>query len=99
MAPSRSTLGQGHADDLDLAVGSHSITADYGGDTDSRRATSSPAAVSVSQDATQSCCCPGVTRRRKSISLGLKAEIQPSAPGGGVPTGTVTFEMKKNKKK
>ena len=40
-----------------------------------------------------------VQKKKKVISLGLKAKIQPVAPGGGVPTGTVTFEVKKNKKK
>ena len=40
-----------------------------------------------------------VRKKKKVVSLGLEAKIVPVAPGGGVPTGTVTFEVKKNKKK
>jgi hypothetical protein len=31
------------------------------------------------------------------VSLNLTAEVEPLAPGGGVPTGTVSFMMKKKR--
>ena len=40
-----------------------------------------------------------VFKKKKVVSLGLKAEVQPTAPGAGVPTGTVTFEIQMKKKK
>lgn len=36
-----------------------------------------------------------VLRKKKVVSLSLTAEIEPVAPGGGVPTGVVTFKVKK----
>jgi hypothetical protein len=38
------------------------------------------------------------SKKHKLRSLTLTAEIEPVAPGGGVPTGTVTFELLQNKK-
>ena len=37
-------------------------------------------------------------KKKKVVSLDLEASIEPLAPGGGVPTGTVTFELKQKKK-
>jgi hypothetical protein len=34
-----------------------------------------------------------VRRKKKVVSLGLTAEVVPVLPGGGVPTGMVTFEF------
>ena len=57
--------------------------------------------MSVGQAATQVVLVPQpVFKKKKVVSLGLKAEVQPMAPGGGVPTGAVTFEIQvKSKKK
>ena len=82
-----------------LALGSRSITATYGGDADLLAATSGPASVSVAQAGTQVVLVPhAVLKKKKVVSLGLEATIEPLAPGGGVPTGTVTFELKQKKK-
>jgi hypothetical protein len=83
-----------------LGIGSQSITASYSGNADFPGATSGPAGVSIAKDATQVVLVPNaVFKKKKVVSLGLKAEIEPVAPGGGQPSGTVTFEVRKNKKK
>jgi hypothetical protein len=40
-----------------------------------------------------------VFKKKKVSSFGLTAEIEPSGPGGGVPTGTVAFELVTKKRK
>jgi hypothetical protein len=83
-----------------LGIGSQSITATYGGDGGFQPATSGPVAVSVAPAATEIALVPhAVLKKRKVISLGLEARIDPLAPGAGVPTGTVTFEVRKTRKK
>jgi Bacterial Ig-like domain (group 3) len=79
-----------------LAIGANSITASYSGDSNFTDASSAQAAtVSVAQAATQVVLIPmGPLRGRK---VGLEAEIQPLAPGAGVPTGTVKFELTRKK--
>ena len=34
-----------------------------------------------------------VFKKKKLVSVRLTAEIKPLAPGGGIPTGEVTFEL------
>jgi hypothetical protein len=77
-----------------LAVGSHSITATYGGDANFLAVQSGPASESVAQAATSVVLVPHpVLRKKKVVSLGLSAEVVPVPPGGGVPTGMVTLEF------
>jgi len=79
-----------------LARGSHSITASYAGIGNFLGATSGSVSESVSPDITQIVLVPhGVFKKKKLISVSLTAEIEPSAPGGGTPTGTVSFLYKK----
>ena len=40
-----------------------------------------------------------VLKKKKVVSFGLTAEIEPSVSGGGVPTGAVAFELVTKKKK
>jgi hypothetical protein len=84
-----------------LAVGSHSITATYGGDADLLAGVSGVSTESVSRAATQVVLVPQPVfkRKHKLVSLGLKAEIQPTAPGAGVPTGMVTFEVQQKSRR
>ncbi len=42
---------------------------------------------------------PIFSKKKQVTSVGLEAEIEPVVPGGGVPTGTVTFEIVKTVKK
>jgi hypothetical protein len=77
-----------------LAVGSHAIIATYGGDANFLAVQSGPASESVAQAATAVVLAPHpVFRKKKVVSLGLTAEVVPVPPGGGVPTGMVTFEF------
>src|SRR5262249_12127223 len=91
--------GQAALTTSDLAVGSHMIAAAYSGDANHSAATSGSDTVTVATAASQITLVPhAVLRKKKVISLSLEANINPVAPGGGVPTGTVTFEMMQKKK-
>ncbi len=77
-----------------LSLGSHAITATYNGGTDFLAVISSTAAESVSQSPTAIVLVPReVLKGKKLNAVGLTAAIEPVAPGGGVPTGAVTFEF------
>jgi hypothetical protein len=77
-----------------LAIGSHAITATYSGDADFFGSQWGSTTESVSQASTEIVLVPHpVLRKRKVVSLGLTAEVVPVEPGGGVPTGMVTFEF------
>jgi hypothetical protein len=83
-----------------LAIGSHSITASYSGDADDQGVTTTPVVESVVQANTQVVLVPQPGfKKKKLVSLSLKAEVKPIAPGGGVPSGTLTFEVKTKSKK
>ncbi len=84
-----------------LAVGSHSITAVYNGAADFLGVKSGSASESVAQAGTEVVLLTQpVFRKKRLVSVNLTAEIEPLAPGGGVPTGAVAFELftKKGKK-
>ncbi len=81
-----------------LDLGCHSITATYSGDDGSVGGQSAAVPQSVAQDGTTVLLVPHpVLKRKKVTQLSLTAEIEPVAPGGGVPTGVVSFMMKKKK--
>ncbi len=83
-----------------LAPGSHSITATYSGDSLFASANSGPASASITRASTSVVLLPTpVLKKKKVVSENLTAQIKPSAPGGGVPTGSVTFEIITKKKK
>ncbi len=84
-----------------LAPGSHAITATYSGDADSLGLQSSATALSVDPDGTRVVLVPhAIFKKKKAVSVSLTAEIEPISPGGGIPTGVVTFELtKKHRKK
>ena len=84
-----------------LPAGSQPITASYDGVT-GVSASSTAAAESVSQAATGIVLVPPTVQsgRKKRGVDALTVEIAPVAPGGGVPTGRVTFEIRtKHRKK
>ncbi len=62
---------------------------------------SGPTSESVNKASTKVVLVPQpIFKKKKVMSVGLKAEIEPAAPGSGVPTGSVVFELvKKTKKK
>ncbi len=85
-----------------LAPGSHAITATYNGAAGTPATSSSATTESVGQAATAIVLAPhAVLKGKKTLkAIELTAEIEPVAPGGGVPTGQVTFEfVTKHRKK
>ncbi len=83
-----------------LALGSDSITATYDGDANHVGAQSGSATATVSRSGTSVLLVPNpVLRKKKVVSEVLTAEIAPISPGGGGPTGMVTFEVLTKKKK
>jgi hypothetical protein len=89
--------GQATLPTSSLAVGSHSITATYAGNSNLLGATFGPISESVAPDATATVLVPlGLFKKKKLVSVGLTAEVEAMAPGAGTPTGTITF-MFKNK--
>jgi hypothetical protein len=85
--------------------GTYTVVAVFPGSTDYTAVQSSPVTFSitgsVSRAATKVVLIPEPVfkKKHKLVSLGLKAEVQPIAPGAGVPTGTVTFEVQKKTRK
>ena len=78
-----------------LAIGRHSITAVYVGSADLFAATSQASTVSVGKAATQIIFVPNpVLKKKVVVSLSLTTQVQSIAPGVGVPSGMVTFEIR-----
>jgi hypothetical protein len=83
-----------------LTPNENSFSARYSGDTSFLGASSGTSSVTVARAATRIIFTPQeVYKKRRLVSVNLAADIQPVAPGAGVPTGTVTFETNKPKKK
>src|SRR5262249_27006875 len=79
-----------------LGLGGHSIAAVYSGDARSSGGRSEGLSESVTPADTRVILVPhAVLKRKKIASLSLTAEVEPLAPGGGVPGGMVTFLVKK----
>ncbi|HEV8059046.1 MAG TPA: Ig-like domain-containing protein, partial [Gemmataceae bacterium] len=73
-----------------LTVASHTITANYGGDTNFSTSSGTTTQV-VNQSATTTAVAPSVPTAVFGQSVTLTATVTPTAPGAGAPTGTVTF--------
>ncbi len=85
--------GTATLDTTALPVGTDAITAVYSGDANFLPASSSTANVSVGKAVTQVVIAPHpVLSKKKVISLGLEAEVEPTSSVSAVPTGSVTFE-------
>ncbi len=83
-----------------LSLGSHSINATYSGDADFLGVQSAPYSETVAQTGTEVVVVENsVFKNKKLMSVRLTAEIKPLAPGGGVPTSEVTFELMTTTKK
>jgi large repetitive protein len=75
-------------------------TNSYSGAPNFSGAQSGPASESVARASTAVVLVPHpVLKKKKLVTVGLTAEIQPQSPGGGTPTGTVAFELVTKKKK
>ena len=75
-----------------LSVGTHSITAVYGGDTKFAGSTSSALSQTVNQASTTTVVVSSANPSVFGQSVTLTATVSAVAPGGGTPTGTVTFK-------
>ena len=84
-----------------LGLGGNSITARYSGDADALGAAlGQSATVSVAQGKSDvTLVSVPFKHKKKVVSLSLNARITPEAPGSGVPTGTVIFELLQKSKK
>jgi hypothetical protein len=74
-----------------LSLGTHWISAVYSGDGDRQVSFSTDVALTISQAATAASLTSSVNRSVSGQEVTLKAVIAPISPGGGTPTGTVTF--------
>ncbi len=75
-----------------LSVGSHSITAIYGGDTNDSGSTSNTLTQVVNQDSTTTTLATSISPSVYGQSVTFTANVSISSPGAGTPTGTVTFK-------
>jgi hypothetical protein len=75
-----------------LAVGSHAIAANYGGDSNFAASASSGKALTVNPDGTTTTLAASPNPSTFGQSVTFTATVTANAPGGGVPGGTVTFK-------
>ena len=74
-----------------LSVGSHKITASYGGDTNFSSATSTAFTQTISQGSATVGLASNLNQSSLGQSVTLTATVSATAPAFGTPTGTVTF--------
>ncbi len=74
-----------------LAVGIHSITTVYSGDTNFSTSTSAVLSQKVNQDGSMTALASSVNPSTIGQSVTFTATITASSPGSGLPTGSVTF--------
>ena len=74
-----------------LAVGGHSITSQYLGDSNFSGSTSAALSQPVTQDSTSTALTSSVNPSAFGQSVTFTATVTANAPGSGSPTGTVTF--------
>ena len=75
-----------------LAVGTHSITAQYGGDANFGTSTSTPVSQVVNQAASSTTVTSGTNPSVFGQAVTFTATVSVTAPGAGTATGTVTFK-------
>lgn len=75
-----------------LALGSHSITATYDGDTNFNVSTSATLSQVVNKANTTTSVSSSVNPATLGQSITFTATVSVTSPGSGVPTGTVTFK-------
>jgi hypothetical protein len=74
-----------------LAVGTHSITAVYGGDTNFTTSTSASITETVNPAPTATTLISSQNPVAPNTPVTFTATVAPKAPGAGTPTGTVSF--------
>ena len=76
-----------------LAVGSHTITAVYGGDPNFSGSTSAALAQTVSEDGSTAAITSSASPSVLNQSVSFTVTVSAAAPGSGTPTGTVQFSI------
>ena len=76
-----------------LAVGSHTITAVYGGDPNFSGITSASLAQTVSKDGSTAAITSSASPSVLNQSVSFTVKVSAAAPGSGTPTGTVQFRI------
>ena len=76
-----------------LAVGSHTITAVYGGDPNFSGSTSAALAQTVSKDGSTAAITSSASPSVLNQSVSFTVTVSAAAPGSGTPTGTVQFRI------
>ena len=76
-----------------LAVGSHTITAVYGGDPNFSGSTSVALAQTVSKDGSTAAITSSASPSVLNQSVSFTVTVSAAAPGSGTPTGTVQFRI------
>ena len=74
-----------------LSIGSHTVTASYGGDTNFTGSTSGSVAQMVNKVSTTTTVASSNNPSVAGQSVTFTASVAPVAPGSGTPTGTVDF--------
>jgi hypothetical protein len=74
-----------------LAVGSHSITATYGGDTNFNGSSSTALIQTVNKNATTTTLASSADPASVGQAVTFTATVSANAPGTGKPSGSVTF--------
>jgi Bacterial Ig-like domain (group 3)/Carboxypeptidase regulatory-like domain/Bacterial Ig-like domain len=74
-----------------LSPGAHEITATYSGDHDDYASEAPPFTETITSASTQMTIYSTLNPAPFGASGTIKATVSPVAPGGGVPTGTITF--------
>ena len=85
------TFGTATFSTSSLAVGSHSITAVYGGDTNFAGSTSNSAAQAVNPANTTASLASSPNPSTFGQSVAFTATVSASTPGSGTPTGSAAF--------
>ena len=75
-----------------LATATHGLTAIYAGDTNFSTSTSSSLSQVVNQASTSTVLASSSNPSVSGQSIVLSATVSATAPGAGIPTGTVTFK-------
>lgn len=82
--------GKGSINVSTLAVGGHTISVNYGGDTNFA-SSGGTAPLTITQATTTTVNASSVNPSVFGQSVNFTATVTANAPGGGIPTGTVTF--------
>jgi Bacterial Ig-like domain (group 3) len=76
-----------------LAIGDHVITSVYSGDSTFAASTSAPLDLTVAQASTTTTLSSSANPSSTGQNVTFTALVAPVAPGGGTPTGSVTFSI------